>query len=425
MFFKDHKVNIQQILSIIPDGLISRLAINTKVDYCAKVLQGERLFNLLLFAILKTDRLSQRFLEDLFANQQFKFLFNYSIDLKVSHSSISERLSKINLDFFRQAYDCIYKELNRLYTKAEQEKLRLIRVDSPMVAETGRRLKKGMLVGKKKKGENKGKEKKQVKYSMAYDGSAVSRALLYSEREFLSEDRALYPLIEELIKQDKDHRNLYLFDRGLCAMESFEKISQGEAVFVCRIKTNRKVNVVEDLIKEETVKDLETLELISDEIVELYDNKKNCFLPTLYRRVVCKRKELLDTTPSPNKGKQKRVENEIHFLTNHLELSAKEVAALYRKRWDIEVFFRFLKQELNFKHFLSLSENGLQVVLYMTLIAAMLLMIYKRENEIGFTTAKRRLMMEMETLITAMAIIFTGGDIKKYGRVDYARLIPK
>lgn len=208
-------------------------------------------------------------------------------------------------------------------------------------------------------------------------------------------------------------------------MDSFEKISKEEAVFLCRIKTNRRVNVIEDLIKEDTEKDLQTLDLISDQIVQLYDNKNNSFSPTLYRRVVCKRKELLDTTPYKNKGKRKKLENEIHFLTNHFELSAKEVAALYRKRWDIEVFFRFLKQELHFKHFLSLSENGLQVVLYMTLIAAMLVMIYKRGNDIGFTTAKRRLMMEMESLIIAMAIVFTGGDIKKYGMVDYERMIPK
>ncbi len=40
---------------------------------------------------------------------------------------------------------------------------------------------------------------------MAYDGAAVKHALLYSQPEFLSEDKALYSLIEELIKADKAH----------------------------------------------------------------------------------------------------------------------------------------------------------------------------------------------------------------------------
>ena len=101
MIFKDHKVTVQQVVRLIPENLLSTLAINTKVDYCAKVLQGERLFYLLLYAIVKSDRLSQRFLEDVFKSPSFKFLFKYSADRKVSRSSKSENISKINLDFFR------------------------------------------------------------------------------------------------------------------------------------------------------------------------------------------------------------------------------------------------------------------------------------------------------------------------------------
>ena len=49
----------------------------------------------------------------------------------------------------------------------------------------------------------------------------------------------------------------------------------------------------------------------------------------------------------------------------------------------------------------------------------MLLMIYKRENEIGFTTAKRRFMIELEDTVLAMAIVFAGGDINKWGMANY------
>jgi transposase len=106
-------------------------------------------------------------------------------------------------------------------------------------------------------------------------------------------------------------------------------------------------------------------------------------------------------------------ETEIRLITNMLAKTAHEVAQMYRRRWDIEVFFRFLKQELNFSHLLSLNENGIQVVLYMTLIAAMLVMIYKKENEIGYKTAVRRMRIEMESLITAIIVVQSGGDIRK------------
>lgn len=53
-------------------------------------------------------------------------------------------------------------------------------------------------------------------------------------------------------------------------------------------------------------------------------------------------------TRSGSKGKIKRVENEVGFITNDFKLPHKEIAEAYRLRWNIEVFFRFLKQEFNF-----------------------------------------------------------------------------
>ncbi|GHT04364.1 hypothetical protein AGMMS49525_10630 [Bacteroidia bacterium] len=101
------------------------------------------------------------------------------------------------------------------------------------------------------------------------------------------------------------------------------------------------------------------------------------------------------------------------MITNILYLRAETIAAMYRRRWDIEVFFRFLKQGMNFSHFLSLNENGIQIVLYMTLIVAMLIMIYKQENEIGYKTAKRRMVIEIQELIIAIAALQSGGDLSK------------
>jgi len=82
-------------------------------------------------------------------------------------------------------------------------------------------------------------------------------------------------------------------------------------------------------------------------------------------------------------------ETEILLITNMLDKSAYEIAEMYKRRWDIEVFFRFIKQELNFSRLLSLNNKGIQVILYMTLITAMLVMIYKKMNNIGYKTAKR------------------------------------
>ena len=59
-----------------------------------------------------------------------------------------------------------------------------------------------------------------------------------------------------------------------------------------------------------------------------------------------------------------------------------EVAELYRRRWQIEAFFKFLKQHLGYRHLTSRTENGVRVMIYMSLIAALLLTWYKRETRI-------------------------------------------
>lgn len=79
-------------------------------------------------------------MESVFASQPFKALFNYSVDMKVTRSSISTRLSTINLDFFEQAYQLFYDQLSALYSDKEIRQMNLIRVDSTMVAETCNKL---------------------------------------------------------------------------------------------------------------------------------------------------------------------------------------------------------------------------------------------------------------------------------------------
>ena len=413
------KVSAPSVLRMIPDETLAKLARDTKVDYCAKVLKGERLFYLLVYAFLCADRLSQRKLEAVFASQQFKSLFNFSVDMKVTRSSISTRLSTINLDFFEQAYDLIYHELSALYTEKEIRDMYLVRIDSSMVAETCNKLKEGFTVGRKAEGKE--DDRKQIKYTMAYDGFAAKLAEVLSEPTYLSEDKAMPKVLEGLIRKDKNHQNLYVLDRGLTALDNYKKVSLSDAVFIGRINTNRRMKVVRSLMTDETNRDLGKLELTDDVIVHLY-NKGNNEDPQEFRVLKARFKAPTNTArKSPKGANRKKTEQDVYFITNvtnepgKLQLSAQEIAEAYRRRWDIEVFYRFLKQELSFSHFLSTSDNGIKVILYMTLITAMLIMIYKRLNGIGYSDAKFCFKLQLEDWIIDLnvAIKTSGPEYKK------------
>jgi putative transposase len=65
------------------------------------------------------------------------------------------------------------------------------------------------------------------------------------------------------------------------------------------------------------------------------------------------------------------------FLTNHFKLAAKTIADIYKERWQIEIFFRFIKQNLKIKAFIGNSENAVLTQIYAALIAYLLLCYVK------------------------------------------------
>jgi hypothetical protein len=406
--YTGQKVNVQKILSLIPDGLLSTLSKDTKIDYCAKVLYGKRIFNLLLYGLLTTDRTSQRTLEDLFKSDLFKSMFCYDAGMKISRSSISTRLSTIDPDFFRLAYEGIYSEFSKFFPKDEQLKYRIIRVDSSMVAETCNKLKKGLSPGRKY-GKTSEEVVKQVKYTIAFDGLTACDFKVFTDPSYTSEDRAIPEVVLLNASKEGSTANVYTFDRGVSSIANFSSFNNAHIPFVGRLKTDRRFDIVTLDEPSERDRDLGELKLISSQIVHLY-GKHHVDKQNTYRLIVAERKEKVDTTPPNNIGSVKKKENIFYFISNDLELSPKEIADIYKQRWDIEVFFRFIKQELNASHFLSVSENGIKVMLYMTLIASMLILLYKKINDLGYKTAKRRFTIELWEALVTIIVKECGGD---------------
>ncbi|MDN3030396.1 MAG: transposase [Candidatus Tisiphia sp.] len=99
------------------------------------------------------------------------------------------------------------------------------------------------------------------------------------------------------------------------------------------------------------------------------------------------------------------------FLSNILYLSAQDIASSYKKRWEIEVFFKFIKQNLQIKHFISHRENGMKVYIYCILIAAILFAIFKKVNNLlGFKLVLLQFTLLLEKEIIKDIVLFCGGD---------------
>lgn len=109
---------------------------------------------------------------------------------------------------------------------------------------------------------------------------------------------------------------------------------------------------------------------------------------------------------------QNKAGDEIWFLTNLFEIPAYEVTELYRRRWDIEVFFKFIKQNLGYKHFLSHTMNGMKVYIYMIIITALLFLVYKMRNNLhGFKIALLQFTLDLNDSFVRSIVLLSGGNL--------------
>lgn len=380
------KISIVQLLSLIPDEDIIKIAKRTKVDYYTKVLDGKSLLCLILYSLIESQRNSLRTMEDIFNSSAFKFLFNLDPAKKVRYNSISERLSIVNIDFFRKSYEVIHNQFSKYYTEEEIQNLYLIRVDSTMVSEAANKIKRGMNIGGKKNG------KKQIKYTIAYDGKYPCMSELFTERNYLSEDLTIPKVVYKYA--EKNTNSIFLFDRGVSKRQVYCNLNQQSRFFVTRLKDKFRHRVIKQ-IEDGHNRPVGTLELISDQVIQLGVPNSNKFLEDQFRLII---------SINP------KTQITYYCLTNLFDLKVEEILTYYKKRWDIEVFFRFLKQELNFSHITSTSENGMMVMMYMTMIASMLVLTYKRINKVGYKTAVRRISFELNEFIIKLIVKESGGD---------------
>ncbi|HVH85737.1 MAG TPA: IS4 family transposase [Terriglobales bacterium] len=156
---------------------------------------------------------------------------------------------------------------------------------------------------------------------------------------------------------------ILVIDRGYTDYEWFARLSEESVHFVTRLKDNADYGVVEE-------REIPHRKgLLRDQVIFFYKLAGaggNCF----FRRI-----EYLD----------EEHEQLLVFLTNHMTLAAATVAAVYKARWEIELFFKALKQNLRVKTFVGTSENALQTQIWTALIAMLLIKYLQLRATFGWS----------------------------------------
>lgn len=165
---------------------------------------------------------------------------------------------------------------------------------------------------------------------------------------------------------------VYVKDRGYACFRLFQAIIDIGSWFVCRIRDNSVYEVVED---RPLSAEARAAGVISDQIVRLGSAGKREELrqPLRIIRIAC----VPHRKRSGHNGRGGPEQGEFLLIATNLpDLPAEVIGLIYRKRWAVELFFRFYKHVLGCRHLLSHRTNGIEIQVYLAIIVCMLIALW-------------------------------------------------
>jgi Domain of unknown function (DUF4372)/Transposase DDE domain len=163
-------------------------------------------------------------------------------------------------------------------------------------------------------------------------------------------------------------------DRGYNDYRLFARWTEAEVFFVTRMKDNALYEVVEERAPPQN------RNILKDQTIRLTGPGAPQKCPHLLRRIEAVREDTGDI---------------LVFLTNHHGLGASTVAAIYKDRWQIELFFKALKQNLKIKTFVGTSANAVKTQIWTALISMLLLRYLQLTSRFGWSLANLVALLRM------------------------------
>jgi hypothetical protein len=362
-------ISFESFEQILPSELIERLAFEYNVDKCNQIkLPGMLVFACLLDTILLGNDASLQDLADSYLLRTGQ---------TVHRSSIGKRFANIPVDFFRGIFEHLYDVLFNQTNRAEKRALQIRYIDATIVTLSAMLMEVGLLVNHNTK----------------------RGALRYIKSVFSLDDNGFPKLLRQCKNKDEHSDNtalgdsiiasllpnsLNVFDGGLTDRNRLLKIHIAGSYFITR-HISQKLNVREVVYESDNdqraddapKKGEPTYQLLRVEDCRFgtaTDKDKFENFPIL--AIQGRRWDKREKTWSPLVNITNLPLSE--YKAKAGDYSFEEVAGIYRKRWDIETYFKFIKKNLGFSHIISRTQNGIEVMIYMTLIASLLLSWYKK-----------------------------------------------
>jgi hypothetical protein len=380
---------LDQLLDLFPAKRLDCLALRFQVNKVNQIkLPGQTVFLCLLNALVNHPIVSQRVL---------KATYEQVTGQTVDHSSFSKRLATINPAYFEALYQHAYQQVQPLMAPGDERGLRLRRVDATTVVLSAKVLAFGLRVARQgERGPT--YDKRHAKSVLALSAEGLPQFLHLCSQQAEANDN---PALAEPMLAATQPGDLWIVDQGVSDRARLLALHQQDGFFLVPHR-DQALRVLEGVWKAPEAAGMPP----PAPAARRGDGAGPARRPAACRLVRVERavfENEADAQSAPKRAKWAQLPllvlhcerwdarsqswKPLVLLTN-LPLSAErthagpyafaEVAELYRLRWEIETFFKFLKQHLSYAHLTSHQENGIRVMIWMALIAALLMIWFKR-----------------------------------------------
>lgn len=359
---KHHNTVLHQILKYLPRQRFQKLVDRHKGDHRTRSLSCWDQMVALLFGQLS----GRQSLRDLVSGYNSKSAHHYHLGARsIRRSSLADANSQRPVEIYQETFFYLLGQVrHRLDKKEAREMVRLI--DSTTI---------DLNLNQFEWADFKS-TKAGIKLHTVYDPNAEVPVYFEMTKAKVNDRKALskLPMLAGMT---------YVVDRAYNDYAWYYALTQQGSKFVGRMKKDAVYEV-------ETARKAEGRGIISDEIIHFSSVKAKVDCPAPMRRVKFHREE---------------DDKMLIFITNDMDRSAEEIAGLYKQRWQIELFFKWIKQNLKIKTFLGRSENAVMIQVLVALITYLLLRLVQLGERCSLSLQKIARLMSIN--LTSRRSIFS------------------
>jgi hypothetical protein len=338
-----------QLISLIDLGIINRIAKKHNADYYVKKFDtSDHLISMLFSAFAHCTSLREVAASMLGLKGKTRHFQLKHIPYKSTLSDANKRRSHL---VFQDVYYCLLREYHSIISDSRQSyawENRLEIIDSSTIS-----LFKDILscVGRKP---NTGKRKGGIKVHTQINlQEKVPKLIWFSAATTHDKQFLKYVQLEK--------GKIAVFDKGYNDYKTFDEFTKNGIFFVTRLKSNASY---ESVIENDIPKYIDD-GVLKDEIIRVDVKENGAYLKTIELRKIA-------YWDDENK-------RSFEFITNLIGMNAGHIALIYKKRWQIELLFKQLKQNFPLKFFLGDNENAIKIQIWCTLIVNLLLTVISKK----------------------------------------------